>query len=95
MSPKVRDFIQDTSKVLIGIIISMVGFWLIEGREYVTRTEAVEIAQKYTQYNSERSLILDKIDRQERNQDRLAEVIKKNTEAIIQLKTALENLSDR
>ena len=73
--------------VLITIILSMTGFWLMIGREFVTRAEAKEIAEA-------RILLVDQrleIYRRETVETRA--VISKNSEVINDLRVELARLT--
>lgn len=72
---------------LITVILTMVGFWLMEGREFVTRNEALELIQ------TENKIILERMDARDRNEQRLENVLEKNTEAIQQLKVQIATLN--
>lgn len=72
---------------LITVILTMVGFWLMEGREFVTRNEALELIQ------TENKIILERMDARDKNEQRLENVLEKNTEAIQQLKVQIATLN--
>lgn len=73
--------------VLVTIVISMTGFWMMIGKDYVTRDESRVIIS-----NS-----IEKIDVDIRNHSKVLEqvnsTIQKNTDTIINLKLSLSSLS--
>lgn len=73
--------------ILVTVIFTMIGFWLMEGREFVTRIEVTEIIQQ------ENKLILQKMAERDKNDKRLEAVLEKNTEAIQELKVQIATLN--
>jgi uncharacterized membrane protein YhiD involved in acid resistance len=73
--------------ILIPIIISMISFWLTQGREYITRAEAKDMVdQKHL-------VVVELMQAQQKNENKLEIVLDKNTEAIQQLKIQLATLN--
>lgn len=72
---------------LLTIVITMVGFWMMIGREYVTREEANTMIQR------ENKVILQMIEERSEDDKRLEKVLEKNTEAIQQLKIQITALN--
>ncbi len=85
-----EDFTQLTKyglTVLVTIVISMTGFWLMIGREYVTRTEAEMIANDKTAIVSQR--LNDKI---ESDKD-IVRALENNTRAINEFQVQIATLA--
>ncbi len=74
--------------VLLTIVIGMTGFWLMMGRDYVTRTE-VETMNTNTKF-----YLQERLDIYMTNQDRLHQVISRNSEAMAALKVELIQLGE-
>lgn len=72
---------------LVTVILTMISFWLMEGREFVTRNEALELIQQ------ENKIILERMDSRDKNEQRLESVLEKNTEAIQELKMQIATLN--
>lgn len=91
MTEENKDQLSTISKwgisILIPVVISMVSFWLMQGREYLTRSEAKEmIDQKHL-------VVVELMAVQQKNEAKLEAVLDKNTEAIQQLKVQLATLN--
>ena len=85
-----EDFSQLTkygATVLVTIVISMTGFWLMIGREYITRTEAEAIAADKTAIVAQR--LNDKI---ESDKD-VVRALENNTKAINDFQVQIATLA--
>lgn len=83
----VKQIVMYGATVLITIIISMTGFWMMMGRDFVTRAEAKEIA-------IEQVVLVDQkleIYRQDTKETR--SVINKNSEVINELRVEIAKLT--
>lgn len=72
---------------LITIILTMTGFWLMEGRNYITRDEAARMI------DNENKIIKQILIQQQDNEERLGNILERNTEAIQQLKIEMATLN--
>lgn len=77
--------------VLITIIISMTGFWMMIGREFVTRSEAETIVNQRVQSDI-KSLQL-QMDNFAANDNMSRQALQKNTEAIQGLQVQMASLN--
>ena len=82
------EIIKYIAATLATIVITMVGFWLMIGKDYITRTEAREIAVK------ESVILATKLDIYIDEVKETKKVIEKNTEVLSSLKTELAVLSN-
>lgn len=84
---ELNDMIKYAAVVLITIVISMTGFWLMIGREYVTRSEAnMLIIDKLAVVDQK---LNDKIE----TDKQLAEALDNNTKIIHELQIQLAKFS--
>lgn len=92
--------------VLVTVVLSMTGFWMMIGREYVTRAETAVLIEQYATdpdevlklievsgpYNQDRALIMQTLnDNKEASKD-LRTAIDNNTRALVKLEAILETL---
>jgi hypothetical protein len=73
---------------LATVVIAMAGFWMIEGREFVTRVEVAGIVQAESPYLPDRAMI----------QSRLADSVEATralTKAVSNLEVTLARLDER
>lgn len=71
-----NDIVKYAATVLVTIVISMTGFWMMMGRNYVTRTEANEIAVQRI------GIIDTKLDLYLQSSNEIKIIITQNTSAI-------------
>ena len=72
---------------LVTIVIAMGGFWLMEGRKYITRDEASKMI------SSENRIIRQILEEQQEDKRNLVRILEKNTEAIQQLRIQMATLN--
>lgn len=87
-----NDLIKQACIVLITIVISMTGFWMMIGRDLVTREEVSSMIAKEAPYMKDRSLILDSLVQNRKSNEALEKAINTNTQAIIEFKIYLQEL---
>lgn len=56
-----NDIVKMIGTILLTIIISMAGFWLMIGREYITRAEATRLINVHSPYVKDKKFIMEKI----------------------------------
>ena len=74
---------------LVGAVLTMAGFWLMIGRDYVTRSEVSEMIVNEAPYNADRAMILQTMTETKTTNEQLRDAIQNNTEVIVELKTIL------
>lgn len=52
---------QQVATSLVAVVVAMLAFWFVEGREYVTRAEASEMIAKESPYIRDRNMVLDRL----------------------------------
>lgn len=52
---------KEFATTLATVVIAMVGFWLIEARDYITRDEAQVMIESQSPYLRDRAMILEKL----------------------------------
>jgi F0F1-type ATP synthase membrane subunit b/b' len=82
-----KDIIKEVMVILITIILTMAGFWLMIGRDYITRSEAqlmIEDNQK---------VIQNELSNLSKSREELSDVLKDNTNAITELRIAIAKIT--
>jgi len=74
--------------VLLTIVISMTGFWLMIGREFVTRSETS------TMINNQLLLVQERVSIYKEDSTELRRVIDRNSEALTDLKVQIGQLKN-
>lgn len=49
--------------ILAGVVIAMIGFWLVEAREYVSRDDVRTVVQETSAYSQDRRFITTSLER--------------------------------
>ena len=77
-----NDFLKQVLYTLLGIVLAMAGFWMMIGREYVTRAEVVELMETTGPYVRDKGLLMHELTRSIASNKDLKSAIDKNTGAI-------------
>ena len=73
--------------VLLTIVISMTGFWMMIGREFTTRNEVLSLIRTQTQS------LQGELDRHNKQEEKLEKIIERNTDVIQELRIQMATLS--
>lgn len=92
MSDTIINFWQNIATTSIGIIVTMLGFWLTIGKKMVTRSEVVEIIKNESQYNQDRQFIMERLNSNKETQAAFASALQRNTEVMNELKVQIATL---
>lgn len=92
MQDSLSEFFQSAITTLIGIIISLIGFWTTFVRNMVTKKEVIELIHTQSAYAQDRTFIMERLTV---NKEALATVslaLQKNTEVMTELKIQIATL---
>ena len=95
---KNNTLMKDVTFFLAAIVVSMAGFWMMTGKNLISRDEAALLVHQQT-VTLETKLelyhegLLDQEDRLTRQEEKMQRILEKNTEAINQLKVQIATLS--
>jgi hypothetical protein len=92
MQDSLSEFFQSAITTLIGIIISLIGFWTTFVRNMVTKKEVIELIHTHSAYVQDRTFIMERLTV---NKEALATVslaLQKNTEVMTELKIQIATL---
>lgn len=92
MQDSLSEFFQSAITTLIGIIISLIGFWTTFVRNMVTKKEVIELIHTHSAYAQDRTFIMERLTV---NKEALATVslaLQKNTEVMTELKIQIATL---
>ena len=98
MSMKENPYVKDVVFFLATIVISMAGFWMLTGKDLITRSEAsilvdqrtITMATKLELYHES---LIDNEHEIKKTNDKLERILEKNTEAINSLRVQIATLS--
>lgn len=102
MSETIIHFWENIATTSIGIIVTMLGFWVAIGKNMVTRSEVVEIIKNDSPYLQDRQFIMERLATNKETQTAFANALQRNTDVMNELKVqiatlakTLETLEDR
>jgi hypothetical protein len=91
-SSALTHFWQSLSTVSIGIIITLVGFWVGIGRKIVSRDEIADMIKTQSVYNQDRQFIMERLAANKENHTILTNMLQRNTEVMNELKIQIATL---
>lgn len=92
MNETITHFWQSLSTVSIGIIVTLIGFWVGVGRKIVTREEITEMIKNESSYSQDRQFIMERLATNKENQTLITNMLQRNTEVMNELKIQIATL---
>jgi hypothetical protein len=90
---EIIDLWQNVATTSIGIIVTMLGFWLTIGRKMTSRDEVFHMIEVHSPYLQDKQLIMERLSSNKEVQTAFATALQKNTEVLNELKIQLATLS--
>jgi hypothetical protein len=92
MSEHIVNFWQNIATTCVGIIVTMIGFWVAIGKNMVTRSEVSNIIKNESPYNQDRQFIMERLASNKETQAALTGMLQRNTEVMNELKVQIATL---
>jgi hypothetical protein len=92
MNENITHFWQSVSTASIGIIVTLIAFWVGLGRKIVTREEIVEMIKNESSYSQDRQFIMERLATNKENQTLVTTILQRNTEVMNELKIQIATL---
>ena len=92
MNETIIHFWENIATTSIGIIITMLGFWVTIGKNMVTKSEVIEIIEKQSPYLQDKQFIMERLATNKETQTQFANALQKNTEVMNELKIQIATL---
>ena len=92
MSETILHFWENIATTSIGIIVTMIGFWVFIGKNMVTRDEVSEIIKNESPYTQDRQFIMERLNNNKESQAAFAMALQRNTEVMNELKIQIATL---
>lgn len=92
MSEHIINFWQNIATTCVGVIVTMVGFWVAIGKNMVTRAEVSDIIKNESPYNQDRQFIMERLASNKETQAALTGMLQRNTEVMNELKVQIATL---
>ena len=92
MSESILHFWETLAIGGLGIIITMIGFWVTLGRNIPSKTEICEMIETKSRYSQDRQFIMERLNTNKETQAAFSHVLQRNTEVMNELKVQLATL---
>jgi hypothetical protein len=92
MSETIIHFWENIATTSIGIIITMIGFWITIGKNMVTKAEVIEILENQSPYLQDKQFIMERLASNKESQAAFALALQRNTEVMTELKIQIATL---
>lgn len=92
MTDNLINFWQTLATASIGIIITLMGFWLTIGRNMTTKSEVLHMIETQSPYNQDKQFIMERLAANKETQAAFAAALQRNTEVMNELKIQLVTL---
>jgi hypothetical protein len=92
MSDTIIHFWENIATTSIGIIVTMVGFWVSIGKNMATKAEVAHMIDTQSPYLHDRQFIMERLNSNKENQAVFANALQRNTEVMNELKIQIATL---
>ena len=92
MSETIIHFWENIATTSIGIIVTMIGFWVAIGRNMATKSEVADMIETKSPYNQDRQFIMERLAINKESQAALSLALQRNTEVMNELKIQIATL---
>jgi len=89
MSDTIIHFWENIATTSIGIIVTMVGFWVAIGRNIATKAEVSHMIDTQSPYLHDRQFIMERLNTNKETQAAFANALQRNTEVMNELKVQI------
>lgn len=93
MGETIIHFWENIATTSIGIIVTMLGFWITIGKNMVTKAEVIEIIEKQSPYLQDKQFIMERLNSNKETQAQFASALQRNTEVMTELKIQIATLA--
>jgi len=92
MNENITNFWQSLSTASLGIIVTLIGFWVGVGRKIVSREQIIEMIKTESVYNQDRQFIMERLSMNKENHTIVTNMLQRNTEVMHELKVQIATL---
>lgn len=93
MSETLIHFWENIATTSIGIIVTMLGFWVTIGKNMVTKSEVADIIQHQCPYLQDKQFIMERLATHKESQASFSLALQRNTEVMTELKIQIATLA--
>lgn len=102
MSDTIIHFWENIATTSIGIIVTMIGFWVAVGKNMATKSEVIDMIENHSPYLHDKQFIMERLNSNKESQAAFASALQRNSDVMNELKVqiamlakTLETLEDR
>jgi hypothetical protein len=92
MTETLIGFWQTLATTSVGIIITMMGFWVAIGRNMTTKNEVLHMIETQCPYAHDKQFIMERLSANKETQAAFANALQRNTEVMTELKIQIATL---
>jgi len=92
MNETIIHFWENIATTALGIIVTMIGFWVMIGRNMATKAEVLSMIETQSPYVTDRQFIMERLNSNKENQAAFASALQRNTDVMNELKIQLAML---
>lgn len=92
MNEPILHFWQSVATVTMGVIVTLIGFWVGIGRKIVSREEIMEMIKHHSPYTQDRQFVMERLAANKENHTLLTSMLQRNTEVMNELKIQIATL---
>lgn len=92
MIENVIHFWQALATISLGVIITLIGFWVGVGRKIVCKDQIAEMIRTESVYNQDRQFIMERLSTHKEDQKTMTLMLQRNTEVMHELKIQIATL---
>jgi hypothetical protein len=92
MNETIIHFWQALATAGLGIIVTLIGFWVNIGKKIVSRDEIAEMIKTESIYSQDRQFIMERLSTHKEDQKTMTLMLQRNTEVMHELKIQIATL---
>ena len=92
MSETILHFWENLATTCVGIIVTMMGFWITIGRNMATKSEVAHMVETQSPYVHDRQFIMERLNSNKESQAAFAMALQRNTDVMNELKVQIATL---
>lgn len=93
MSETIIHFWENIATTSIGIIVTMLGFWITIGRNMATKAEVLNMIDNQSPYVHDRQFIMERLNVNKETQAAFSSALQRNSDVMTELKIQLITLA--
>jgi hypothetical protein len=92
MTDHIINIWQNIATTAVGIIVTMIGFWMTIGKNMTTKAEVLSMIETQSPYVHDRQFIMERLNSGKESQAAFATALQRNTEVMNELKIQIATL---